>query len=93
MTVTNTTTNHIEVGGLYQTTADGLILAYKNDQPERSEFRMKPEYVFTIIEEVEFPTRLYKFVRVLMANTGKFQLLHKSDLEIFLSRNFIKRIG
>lgn len=89
----SSTTNLINVGDLYITLDVGRIVAYKNDDPYRSEFRMKPGYVFTVVE-TDIRHKPHSFVRVLMSNTGKFQLLNLEEFVAYLSyKNAIKKIG
>ena len=83
----------VKVGDLYITLEGGTILAFSNDEPYRSEFRMKPGYIFTVIETDINVGKVYDYVRVIMSNTGKFQLVDLDELVAYLSRNFVKKIG
>lgn len=81
----------IEIGGLYKD-KHGLLIAYKYDAPQFSEFRMKIDYVFCIIEDnIIHKKNIY--IKILMTNTGKLQLIIQRAFIGCLEKGFIEKIG
>ena len=97
MSATSYTTKLISNGDLYINLRDHGLIALKYDNPERSEFRMKSGYVFTVIDdECEELTKRFAtipwVVKVLMANTGKLQLVRFVELEGYIHSGLVKRL-
>lgn len=81
----------INAGDLYITCDDSdlQIIAYNFERPWLADFRMKPKYAFVVIET----NVIYKeqmFAKILMSNTGQFQLLKTHELKAFLFHGLIK---
>ena len=71
--------------------ADGGLMVY--DGGGFSEFRMKQGYVFTVLELDVSDGFPWKYLKVLMANTGKVHYVLQRDFDGWLSRGYLKRLG
>lgn len=81
----------INEGDLYIVQSTTGPVAHKNNCPGRTEFRMKTGYMFTIVEKNI--SNEADYIRVLMSNTGKLQLLNRNVFNLYLEANHIKKIG
>lgn len=71
--------------------ADGGLMVY--DRSGFSEFRMKEGYVFTVLELDVHDGFDAKYLKVLMANTGKIHYVFQRDFDGWLSRGYLTRLG
>jgi hypothetical protein len=84
--------NLIETDALYVTTPKGAILVYSEKNPVHSLFRMKPNTIFTVLKN-NIELGRYGYAKILIATTGEIYILYIPELEGYLARNLIQKIG
>ena len=94
MSSTTKSIKKVQSGDLFVHNSDVGLLVY--NQNGISEFRMKQGYVFTVLEVPLAESKEWshnKYIKVLMANTGKMHYVLERDFDAWLSRNQLEKLG
>ena len=91
MSSTTKSIKKVQSGDLFVHNSDVGLLVY--NQNGISEFRMKQGYVFSVLESHTSDGNPTKYIKVLMANTGKMHYVLERDFDAWLSRNQLEKLG